>query len=118
MILLSSGVTVTWAHKAMATPHAVSTGAKAYNARRAVLVGLFLTILLGVYFTSIQLFEYQHAPFSINDSIYGSCFYLLTGFHGFHVLVGTVFLAVCFFRHKSYHFTRDHHLGFEAAIWY
>ena len=89
-----------------------------YQARRAVTVGLLATIFLGVYFTSIQLYEYQHASFSINDSVYGSVFYLLTGFHGFHVLVGTIFLFICFLRHCAYHFTRDHHLGFEMAIWY
>ena len=88
----------------------------AYNARLSVAYGLLLTILLGIYFTSIQLYEYQHATFSINDSIYCSVFYLLTGFHGFHVLVGTIFLIVCFFRHLAYHFTRDHHIGLEMAI--
>lgn len=81
-------------------------------------MGLALTIVLGAFFTSIQLFEYKHANFAINDGIYGSVFYMLTGFHGFHVLVGTIFLAVCFFRHLAYHFTSDHHLGLEMAIWY
>jgi cytochrome c oxidase subunit 3 len=87
-----------------------------YNARREVMKGLIATILLGCFFTSIQLYEYQHASFSINDGIYGSVFYLITGFHGFHVLVGTVFLIVCLLRHIAYHFTRDHHLGLEMAI--
>lgn len=110
---------MTWAHKAMASKRGgASSFLGVYNARAAVLKGLFCTILLGSYFTAIQLYEYQHAEFSINDSVYGSVFYLLTGFHGFHVLVGTIFLAVCFIRHLAYHFTRDHHLGFEMAIWY
>ena len=87
-----------------------------YNAREEVMKGLLATIFLGVFFTSIQLFEYQHAGFSINDGIYGSVFYLLTGFHGFHVIVGTIFLIVCLLRHLAYHFTRDHHLGLEMAI--
>jgi cytochrome c oxidase subunit 3 len=120
VILLSSGVTVTWAHKAMATPRVpINEPTKdGYNARVSVIQGLLVTIFLGIYFTCIQLYEYQHASFSINDSVYGSIFYLITGFHGFHVLVGTIFLLVCFFRHLAYHFTRDHHLGFEMAIWY
>lgn len=119
-ILLSSGVTVTWAHKAIATKRvaATSTNTNAYNARAEVIKGLAATIALGLFFTSIQLFEYKHAGFSINDGIYGSVFYLLTGFHGFHVLVGTIFLLICLLRHLAYHFTRDHHLGLEMAIWY
>lgn len=88
----------------------------AYNARREVIKALCATILLGIFFTAIQLYEYQHASFSINDGIYGSVFYLLTGFHGFHVFIGTIFLIVCLLRHIAYHFTRDHHLGFEMAI--
>jgi len=89
-----------------------------YNAREEVMKGLVATIFLGLFFTAIQLFEYKHAGFSINDGIYGSVFYLLTGFHGFHVIVGTIFLIVCILRHLAYHFTRDHHLGLEMAIWY
>jgi len=88
----------------------------AYNARAEVIKALTATILLGAFFTSIQLFEYQHSAFAINDGIYGSVFFMLTGFHGFHVLVGTIFLVVCLFRHLAYHFTRDHHLGLEIAI--
>lgn len=122
VILLSSGVTVTWAHKAMATKRKQTIPPEkkrfAYNARREVIKALCATILLGIFFTAIQLYEYQHASFSINDGIYGSVFYLLTGFHGFHVFIGTIFLIVCLLRHIAYHFTRDHHLGFEMAIWY
>jgi heme/copper-type cytochrome/quinol oxidase subunit 3 len=71
-----------------------------------------------VIFTACQAFEYYSAPFSINDGIYGSVFYMATGFHGFHVMVGTVFLAVALWRQIYYHFTRQHHFGFEAAAWY
>ena len=106
-ILLCSGVTVTWAH------HALVAGS-----RSQALSGLFLTISLGVIFTMLQAFEYLEASFTIADSVYGSCFYMATGFHGFHVLVGTLFLAVCLFRLYNHHFTRQHHLGFEAAAWY
>jgi heme/copper-type cytochrome/quinol oxidase subunit 3 len=122
VILLSSGVTVTWAHKTMATPRVLPVPTDKskfkYRARREVIKSLAATIVLGIFFTSIQLYEYKHTSFAINDGIYGSVFFLLTGFHGFHVLVGTIFLVVCWFRHVSYHFTRDHHLGFETAIWY
>ena len=79
---------------------------------------LVLTQMLGALFLLLQIYEYIHASFTITDSVYGSVFYMLTGFHGFHVLVGTIFLAVCFFRHLAYHFTSDHHLGLEMAIWY
>lgn len=117
-ILLSSGITVTWAHKAIVTEkrkvgHPIACS---YNARAEVIKGLVCTIFLGLLFTGIQLFEYRHAIFSINDGIYGSIFYLITGFHGFHVIIGTVFLIVCLLRHLAYHFTRDRHLGLEFAI--
>ena len=80
--------------------------------------GLWLTVILGFCFTLLQIYEYQHASFSFSDHIYGSVFYMATGFHGFHVLVGTIFLAVCLFRGKRGHFNKDHHFGFEAAAWY
>jgi heme/copper-type cytochrome/quinol oxidase subunit 3 len=78
--------------------------------------GLFATIFYGIIFTFIQAYEYRVSPFSINDGIFGSLFFMLTGFHGFHVLVGSVFLAVCFQRQINYHFTRRQHVGFECAI--
>jgi len=107
LILLLSGVTVTWAH------HALIEGD-----RRGLMRGLGLTILLGIAFTSLQAFEYSHAAFNIQSGIYGSTFFMATGFHGFHVIVGTCFLTVCFFRARAGHFKPDHHFGFEAAAWY
>jgi len=106
-ILLLSGVTVTWSH------HALVSGE-----RQDAIEGLFVTILLAILFTALQYIEYKAANFSIADGIYGSTFYLSTGFHGFHVLVGTTFLTVCLLRMFRYHFTKEHHLGFEAAAWY
>jgi len=79
------------------------------------LVGLILTIILAVIFTSLQVFEYQMADFRLSDGIYGSTFYMATGFHGFHVFIGTIFLFVCLIRLISYHLTQQHHFGFEAA---
>ena len=107
MVLLLSGVTVTWAH------HAVREG----NQRDAVR-GLLLTVLLGIYFTSLQAWEYSQAPFAFTDGIYPSTFFMATGFHGFHVIVGTCFLAVCLYRAWKGHFKPDHHFGLEAAAWY
>lgn len=107
IILLSSGATVTWAH------HSIVAGD-----RRAAILGLIYTIILAVAFTGFQWFEYDHASFTMSDGIYGSCFYMATGFHGFHVFVGTCFLIVCLVRLIRHHFTREHHYGFEAAAWY
>ena len=107
MILLLSGCTVTWAHAALLK-----------GDRKSLMNGLVLTILLGAIFTGVQAYEYQHASFGFTDGIYSSTFYLATGFHGFHVLVGTCFLIVCWFRARAGHFTPEHHFGFEAAAWY
>jgi len=107
VILLSSGATVTWAH------HAIVAGEK-----RSAQVGLVLTIFLAIFFTALQVLEYLSAPFTISDGIYGSTFYMATGFHGFHVFIGTCFLAICLIRLVLNHFTRQHHFGFEAAAWY
>jgi len=107
LILLLSGLTVTWAH------HALLAGD-----RMNVFQGLFYTICLGIVFTLFQVYEYLHASFQINDGIYGTTFYMTTGFHGFHVLVGTIFLCVMLVRHINHHFTIQHHVGLEGAIWY
>jgi heme/copper-type cytochrome/quinol oxidase subunit 3 len=88
------------------------------TSRHLVLLGLILTIFLGLIFTIIQFFEYKYASFTISDGIYGSTFYLTTGFHGIHVIIGTLFLIVCWFRMYCYHFTTQHHVGLESAIWY
>nr|YP_010593059.1 cytochrome c oxidase subunit III [Aparapotamon gracilipedum]WAB69726.1 cytochrome c oxidase subunit 3 [Aparapotamon gracilipedum] len=106
-ILLSSGATVTWAH------HAIMEA----NYSQAI-QSLALTIILGIYFTSLQAFEYMEAAFAIADSVFGSTFFVATGFHGLHVIIGTTFLFVCFFRLFNCHFSSNHHLGFEAAAWY
>ena len=107
LILLTSGVTVTWAH------HALREGNK-----DGLIKGLTLTIILGAMFTSLQAYEYIHAPFAFTDGIYGSTFYMATGFHGAHVIIGTTFLTVCWFRARADHFKPEHHFGFEAAAWY
>ncbi|UKJ74375.1 cytochrome c oxidase subunit 3 [Azospirillum brasilense] len=107
LILLLSGVTVTWAH------HAILEG-RNKEASRA----LGLTVLLGVMFTFFQGWEYAHAAFGFTQGIYPSTFYMATGFHGFHVIIGTIFLAVCWFRTMKGHFTPQSHFGFEAAAWY
>lgn len=106
-ILLASGVTVTWAH------HAVLE-----NFHSQSIQALILTIILGIYFTALQAVEYIEASFSIADSVYGSTFFVATGFHGLHVLIGTTFLLVCLVRLHKAHFSSDHHIGLEAAIWY
>ncbi|MHB9880000.1 cytochrome c oxidase subunit 3 [Pacificimonas sp. ICDLI1SI03] len=107
LILLLSGTTVTWAH------HALIEGD-----RDGLKRGLWLTIILGVLFSCVQAYEYAHAAFGFAGNIYGSTFYMATGFHGFHVIVGTIFLIVCLIRTYKGDFTPKHHFGFEAAAWY
>jgi len=107
IILVSSGISVTVAHIAIK-----------HGLRSRVIEGLFITIILGLIFTCIQYYEYRVAPFSINDHAYGSLFYICTGFHGIHVIVGTLFLFVCFIRQIFYHFTRTQHVGLDCAVWY
>jgi len=107
MILLLSGTTVTWAHHALLE-----------DDREGLLQGLICTVLLGLLFTTVQAYEYTHAAFSFDGNIYGATFFMATGFHGFHVIVGTIFLAVCLFRAYAGQFTTTRHFGFEAAAWY
>ena len=107
IILLRSGVRLTASHHFLIM--------RSINKSK---IYLTLTILLGIYFTFLQWIEYKEASFSIADSIYGSIFFIATGFHGIHVLIGTFFLTVCFFRLKSKHYSSNHHFGFEAASWY
>ena len=107
LILLTSGSTVTWCHHEIREGH-----------RDKAILALWLTILLGASFTGIQAFEYSHAEFGFREGIYGSTFFMATGFHGFHVLIGTAFLSVCLVRLYKGHFKPDHHFGFEAAAWY
>lgn len=107
LILLTSGTTVTWAH------HALLEGD-----RNGLKNGLWLTIILGLLFTSIQAYEYSHAAFAFKGNIYGATFFMATGFHGAHVIIGTIFLTVCLARAYAGHFTPTQHLGFEFAAWY
>jgi cytochrome c oxidase subunit 3 len=107
LILLLSGTTVTYAHHCLLE-----------NRRDGLVWGLLGTVALGAIFTMFQAYEYSHAQFDFAGNIYGANFYMATGFHGFHVLVGTIFLAVCLIRAQRGHFTPEKHVGFEAAAWY
>ena len=107
IILISSGIRVTWAHHALIEGNYTQTSQ-----------GLALTVILGIYFTMLQGLEYYEARFTFADSIYGSTFFIATGFHGLHVVVGTIFLIVTWFRHLKGEFRASHHFGFEAAAWY
>nr|YP_010464254.1 cytochrome c oxidase subunit III [Cteniopinus hypocrita]UUL71631.1 cytochrome c oxidase subunit 3 [Cteniopinus hypocrita] len=107
LILLTSGLTVTWAHHSLME-----------NNLKQATQGLTLTVLLGMYFTALQAFEYIESSFTISDAAYGSSFFVATGFHGIHVIIGTTFLGVCLIRHMKNHFSQTHHFGFEAAAWY
>ncbi len=107
MILLCSGTTVTWAHHSLI-----------HGDREGLKLGLLLTIALGIVFSCVQAYEYIHAPFAFKGNIYGATFFMATGFHGFHVLVGTIFLIICYLRAVRGDFTPRQHFGFEAAAWY
>ena len=105
--LLSSGATITWGH------HSIIAQSKKHG-----ILAIIATLTLALLFTALQGLEYTYAPFNISDSVFGSCFYLTTGFHGFHVFIGTIAIFVSFIRLILNHFTNTHHFGFEAAIWY
>jgi heme/copper-type cytochrome/quinol oxidase subunit 3 len=107
LILLTSGATITYSH------HAITAGNKV-----EAVWGLILTVVLAIIFTGLQAFEYISANFTITDGIYGSTFFMATGFHGFHVFIGTCFLSVCLVRLCLNHFSVQHHFGFEAAAFY
>jgi cytochrome c oxidase subunit 3 len=107
IILISSGIRVTWCHKAIEI-----------NNHRQRVTGLLIRIILGLYFTALQGIEYFEASFSIADSVYGRTFFIGTGFHGLHVIVGTLFLIICLLRLSGGIFRVSHHIGLIAAIWY
>lgn len=107
LILLLSGCTVTWCHHAIVS-----------NLRKQSIWSLVTTIVLAIIFTLLQAFEYSLADFRLSDGIYGSTFYMATGFHGFHVFVGTLSLLVCLLRLLNYQLTQEHHFGFESSAWY
>ena len=106
-ILLASGATVTWSHHSLLESN-----------HTQALQRLALTVGLGIYFTALQALEYYEAPFTISDSVYGSTFFVATGFHGLHVIIGSSFLLICLYRIYMCHFSNNHHFGFEAAAWY
>nr|AWU49030.1 cytochrome c oxidase subunit 3 [Pseudophacopteron sp. DMP-2018] len=107
LILLSSGMSVTWSHASMCNNNLFQTKKS-----------LMITIIMGIYFSLLQIYEYVEAPFCISDSVYGSSFFLSTGFHGLHVLIGTLFLIHSWTRLNFIHFNKNHHLGIELSIWY
>jgi len=107
LILLTSGATVTYAHYCIQSQNQID-GFLAFVA----------TIIFAFVFTLFQAYEYIEAPFNLSDGVYASTFFLTTGFHGLHVIIGTIFLVLCFIRFMKFHFTPRHHLGFEAAAWY
>jgi cytochrome c oxidase subunit 3 len=107
LILLLSGTTCTWAHHALLE-----------RKNDQVIQALWYTVILGVIFSAMQAYEYNHAAFGLKDGIYATTFYLATGFHGIHVIIGTTFLGVCLYRANKGQLTPENHLGFEFAAWY
>ena len=112
LVLLLSGCAVTWAHHALVHN----------NDRKALVNGLAIGIILGVFFTALQAYEYYeliaHEDWKFGEDEYYSNFFMATGFHGFHVIIGTIFLTICLIRALKGHFTPEKHIGFEAAAWY
>ncbi|WP_199258478.1 cytochrome c oxidase subunit 3 [Paracoccus binzhouensis] len=108
LILLLSGVAVTWAHHAF-----VHEGD-----RKTTINGLIVAVILGLFFTGLQAYEYSHAAFGLADTVYAGAFFMATGFHGAHVIIGTIFLFVCLIRLLRGQMTQEQHVGFEAAAWY
>nr|QWC53764.1 cytochrome c oxidase subunit III [Chudania hellerina] len=107
MILLCSGISMTWAHNSILVKNFTQ-----------MIQGLMITITLGIYFSILQMYEYIESSFCISDSIYGSTFFMSTGFHGIHVIIGTLFIIITMMRAKKLHFSSTHHLGFESSSWY
>nr|YP_009937403.1 cytochrome c oxidase subunit III [Trigonopterus singkawangensis]QNT26913.1 cytochrome c oxidase subunit 3 [Trigonopterus singkawangensis] len=107
LILLSSGLSITWSHHSLMD-----------NNYSQAILSLFITVALGFYFTALQMFEYNEASFTIADSVYGSTFFMTTGLHGLHVIIGSIFLLTCLIRMYFNHFSATHHFGLEAAAWY
>ncbi len=107
IILLLSGTTITWAHELLLK-----------NDTKGAVRLSWITVALGFLFTAMQALEYAHSPFGIGDNVYASIFFIATGFHGLHVIIGTLFILVNTFRLKSGHFSAKDHFGFEAAAWY
>ena len=108
LILLLSGVAVTWAHYALVHE----------NDRKTAINGLAVAVVLGLCFTVLQAYEYSHAAFGLSDTVYGGVFFMATGFHGVHVIIGTIFLFICMVRMMRGQMTQEQHIGFEAAAWY
>nr|YP_010381675.1 cytochrome c oxidase subunit III [Augilodes binghami]UDL72050.1 cytochrome c oxidase subunit 3 [Augilodes binghami] len=107
IILLSSGISITWMH------HSILN-----NKMNQAMKSLSITILMGLYFSFLQKWEYTQSEFTISDSVYGSTFFISTGFHGIHVIIGSTFMMIMLFRMKNFHFSKNHHMGMEASIWY
>nr|AIC09091.1 Cytochrome c oxidase subunit III [Gasteruption sp. M19] len=107
ILLISSGISITWSH------HSILN-----NLKNKSTLSLMLTIFLGIYFSLLQYYEYKSAPFCMSDSVYGSIFFLMTGFHGIHVIIGTIFLIICLNRLFMNHMSMNHHLSFELSSWY
>nr|AWX92097.1 cytochrome c oxidase subunit III [Ugyops sp. APL-2018] len=107
IILLSSGASITWAHHSMML-----------NKYKQTNKAMTITVILGIYFSILQTWEYTQSSFTMADSVYGSSFFMATGFHGLHVIIGTSFIVVCTMRSMKMHLTKSHHAGMEMAAWY